>query len=251
MGMTTDPREPVPGDAFGAVLRRCWASGARPGTVFAVLERDDGRVDVEDAARYFAGPDGWIPTERWACAQAVGRVLDVGCGAGRHLLALSGAGHDAVGLEPSAGAAAIARERGGEVVQATVTQPGIGLGAFDTIMMLGNNLGLLGSRERAPEVLASLAALAAPWARLLGCGMDPYRTADDGHLAYHAWNIERGRLPGQATLRVRDGAMATEWFDYLFLSPDELARLLEDSPWSLSGVEWEGASYVAVLDHAA
>ncbi len=94
------------------------------------------------------------------------------------------------------------------------------------------------------------APLAAPGARLLGCGRDPYVSPDDESAAYRAWNTERGRLPGQATLRVRDGITVTPWFDYLAVSPDELAYLVESSAWRLRAVQRDGADYLAVLDLA-
>jgi SAM-dependent methyltransferase len=118
--MTTEVRQPVIGDAFGQVLTRCWEAGVRTGVAFEVIERDDGYITVGDAARYFASPDDWSPVERWACEQTVGRVLDVGCGAGRHAVALAETGCAVLGVDPSPGAVAVARARGVQAVQGSV-----------------------------------------------------------------------------------------------------------------------------------
>lgn len=71
-------------------------------------------------------------------------------------------------------------------------------------------------------MLANLARLAAPGARLLGLGTDPYATTTPEHLAYHESNQRRGRIPGQLRIRVRHGNVATGWFDYLLASVSEL-----------------------------
>jgi SAM-dependent methyltransferase len=110
--MDDDQREPVVGDAFGAILARCWEAGAVTGAAFEIVERDDGYIGVGDAARYFAGADSWSLIERWACERVTGRVLDVGCGAGRHALPLQAAGYEVVGLDTSPGAVAVAAQRG-------------------------------------------------------------------------------------------------------------------------------------------
>lgn len=246
--MTTVAREPVIGDAFGRVLTRCWQAGVRPGVAFEVVERDDGHVGVGDAARYFAGPDEWSPAERWACQQVIGRVLDVGCGAGRHAVALAEAGCEVFGVDPSSGAVAVACARGVSAVQASVGDLPANLGVFDTVVLLGNNLGLLNSREEAPAVLQRLAAVTRPGSRLIGSGLDPYVTETKEHHAYHIWNRERGRLPGQVRIRVRDGLIATEWFDYLLVSESELAEVVEGSPWMLHSIQRDGANYAARLD---
>ena len=36
------PARPVLGDAFGALLTKCWERGAEPGQVLELIERDDG-----------------------------------------------------------------------------------------------------------------------------------------------------------------------------------------------------------------
>jgi SAM-dependent methyltransferase len=246
--MTAPVDGPVPGDAFGQALARCWASGIQPGQAFEVIERDDGYLGVGDAARYFASPEDWSPAERQAVWRASGRILDIGCGAGRHAVVLRDGGHDVTGLELSPGAAGVARDRGIRVVEGSIVAPPSGLGRFDTLLLLGNNLGLLGSATTAGRVLTNLADLAAPDARVIGIGMDPYQTTVVEHLAYHELNRHRGRYPGQIRMRVRDGVVATDWFDYLFLSPDEFVALVAESRWKVDHIDTEdGPNYLAVL----
>ncbi|MFV2196646.1 class I SAM-dependent methyltransferase [Nocardiopsis sp. LOL_012] len=220
--------------------------GARPGAAFEVVERDDGHIGVGDAARYFTAPEDLSALDRRALGLARGRILDIGCGAGRHTLALERAGADATGLDPSPGAVGVAVDRGLRVQLGSIAEPPPGLGRSDTLLLLGNNLGLLGGVDTAGEVLRALASLARPGARLVGTGMDP-ATDEPEHRAYHAWNRRRGRLPGQLRIRVRDGALAGPWFDYLLVDPDGLRTLAADTPWRVREVERHGRNHVAVL----
>lgn len=235
--------ETVEGDAFGRVLARCHAGGGRAGVAYTVVERDDGHVGVHDAAAYFAGRDEWPEVERRVCDGIGGRVLDVGCGAGRHAAVLAADGLEVVGVDTSPGAVAVARERGVDARPGSATSLPGGLGEFDVVLLLGNNVGLLGSAGTAPVVLAELARVTVPGGRLLLSGLDPFDTDDAEHLDYHRWNRERGRLPGQCRLRVRDGRLATAWFDYLFLAEPELRALVDGSPWRAGRWERDGHGY--------
>lgn len=239
----SDPRpvpvqhgEAVPDDGYGALLRDAYAAGPRRGTHLQVIERDDGYVSVEDAYRYFTRPDEWIAGERHAVAVAAGRVLDIGCAAGRHMLAMTG-DREVIGVDPSPGAVAVAQEQGLEARVGSVLEPG-DVGRFDTLLMLGGNLGLLGSREQAPAVLDSLAGLARPRARLLAIGHDPQKAATPEHRGYHARNRDYGRLPGQVRMRVRYRSWTSAWFDRLLLTPAELETLTGPSPWRLIEVTY-------------
>jgi SAM-dependent methyltransferase len=240
---------PRVGDAFGMILMACWEHGGEPGQVKELIERDDGYLDAMDAARYFDGPATWGHLGNWACDQARGRVLDVGSGAGRHALHLQERGHPVVALDISPLAAEVCRRRGvREVVTGTIADlVARGGGPFDSFLMLGGNLGLLESAEKAGLVLETLARLATPDATIVGQGLDPYRTDNALHLGYHQRNRALGRMGGQIRMRVRHQDVATEWFDYLFTSIDELNGLLERSPWRLDRYEMDGAAYIAVL----
>jgi hypothetical protein len=80
---------------------------------------------------------------------------------------------------------------------------------------------------------------------------DVYTTDDPGHLAYQAHNRERGRLSGQIRIRVRFRDLATPWFDYLMVSPDELRELAEPAGWTVGRILDSDDTYVAVLEKAA
>jgi SAM-dependent methyltransferase len=241
--------DPVVGDAFGAMLRAVHTGSGGVGAI----ERDDGRIEPHDALQYFTGPPEWPALDRQACASATGTVLDIGCGAGRHLLSLQQHGRHAIGIDVSAGACEVARERGATDVRYLGLDDVAELGiTVDTILMLGNNLALLGSVEAAARRLTALAAVATRRTRVLGTNLDPY---GDGapvpaeHARYHAANRARGRLGGQLRLRARFGQLADPWFDYLLCSQAELLDLLADSPWRLAvfAPAADGPGYLAEL----
>jgi SAM-dependent methyltransferase len=239
---------PMLGDAFGDMIARCWAAGATPGSAFEIVERSDGFIAAKDAITYFSPRDAWPAHEVWACDEAKGRILDIGCGAGRHAVDLWERGIEVVGLEPSRGAADVARDRGIPVIDGTIASLSGDHGTFDTFLMLGNNLGLLESREQAEFVLDRLADVSRSGARILATGNDPYATVDPRHLAYQEHNRSTGRMSGQLRLRVRDRHAATDWFDYLLVSPDELADLIAPTVWRLDEVRpGDKAGYLAVM----
>ena len=91
--------------------------------------------------------------------------------------------------------------------------------------------------------------MAAPDARVIAHGTDPYGTTDPVHTRYHRWNRERGRLGGQLRLRLRYRDVSTEWFDYLNCSPEELARLLDGTRWRLKSIDLDDRPYyLAVME---
>lgn len=234
-----------PGDAFGTALRDA-LTGER-GTY--IVERDDGWVEALDGAEYFAGPDEWPHRDRAALDLVGGRVLDVGAGAGRIALALRDRGDQPVALDVSPGAIDVCRARGltstylGTVEQLAEEHPE----GFDAAVMMGNNLALLESEARSAEVLDALRSLLEGAGVVVGTCLDPYRTDDPSHLAYHARNRERGRLPGQIRMRTRRHRLAGPWFDYLFVSRDELRALCTRAGWRLEDATEPDPVYLAVL----
>ncbi|HEU5110130.1 MAG TPA: methyltransferase domain-containing protein [Micromonosporaceae bacterium] len=251
---------PRRGDVFGEMLTdalavrtgvgpRPMVAGRLPRPVIEIIERDDGLINGAPADHYLDGPDRWEPYDRRAVDRAEGAVLDLGAGAGRVALVLQERGVDVTGLDVSPGALRVARARGvRRLVEATVDQHADNGRMYDTFLLLGNNLGLMEGRERAPGFLRALAAMARPGARIIAQGTDPHGTNDPVHLGYHELNRRRGRLPGQLHLRLRYRDLSTPWFDYLVCSPDELAGLVGGGPWRLADVDDADAPiYLATL----
>lgn len=219
-----------------------------------VVERHDGFINASGfgPAAYFASVRRWPRPERAALRLVRGRVLDVGCGAGRVAIELQERGHDVVGIDVSPLALEVARRRGAkDVRQLAVTRVGPALGRFETIVMFGNNCGLFATRRRAPWLLRRFKSVTEPGARILAGSTNPYATDNPEHLAYHDENRRRGRMGGQLRIRIRHGYYATPWFDYLLASPQELAALASGTGWELTRVLGEGEpSYVGVLERA-
>lgn len=213
------------------------------------IEHDDGSLVSTEATEFLDTAQNWSPAITNALSRLRGRVLDVGCGAGRHALHLQALGCETIGLDPSPGAVDVCRRRGLDARlgslgdRALLTEE-----RFDAVLMLGNNLGLLDGPERAQGHLEWLAARCRPGALLVGESMDITRKGPE-YLAYFRRVAAAGRPPGQLRLRIVFEGQAGDWFFYWQLTPDELRNVIRNTPWSIEHIDPVAGTdrYVAVM----
>lgn len=232
-------------DAFGHLLSDFLAGRS----AVEVVERDDGCVFTAEPNCYLAPFRSWWSQERRAMRFVRGRVLDLGCGAGRVGLHLQSRGHDVVGIDVSPLAVEIARQRGlADVRLGTLDSAVHADECFDTILLLGNNLGLLAGEPQGRRLLRKLARVATDRGRILAGSYDPYEGASELARRYQERNRARGRMGGVERLRVRYRQYATPWYDVLFASRDEVAQLAQGTGWIVKRFVDDDAGYVAVLE---
>lgn len=141
----------------------------------------DGRVLLADTDRWLEPPR---PEEEQLLDLAVGPVLDVGCGPGRHLLALSRRGVMAVGVDVTPAAVRLARRQGAVVLEGSVFDQLPGPGLWGSALLLDGNIGI-GADPVA--LLSRIAVLLRPTGRVL-VELDPPETSsavDQIRLEHH------------------------------------------------------------------
>ncbi|WP_058993407.1 class I SAM-dependent methyltransferase [Haloarcula sp. CBA1127] len=224
-------------DAFGRMVLDFHRDG--------LVEQPRYRRDADDLteahlAGYFEPPSAWHPIERDLFSAVTGRVLDAGCGVGRHTLPLQKRGHSVLAVDRSPGAVAVARERGvtHSVVGDLRRPPGDG---FETVVALGKQLGLGSSLADLRTTLTELAAVTRPGGRLIA-DMDTLDRADPETDAAHRTQ------PGVAyrTFRVEYDGLAGPWTDLLLVTPSGFREAVSETPWTVDtfvGTEADGSMY--------
>jgi SAM-dependent methyltransferase len=237
-------------DAFGRAL----LDHLNGHDAHSIIEREDGFVDLDGGpAVYFEDYRKWATIERRAMRYVRGDVLDIGCGAGRVALYLQERGHEVTGIDVSPLAVKVCKLRGVRDARTqSITSISSKTGVFDTIVMMGNNFGLMGGATRATWLLQRMHRMTSSAGRIVATSTDVYATSDRSHRGYQRANLARDRMAGQLRLRVRYRDLATRWFDYLIVSPAEMKRLLRGTGWAAS--KWLTSSgsprYCVVIEKA-
>ena len=128
----------------------------------------------------FRSDDDMPAIERKALDMARGKTLDVGAGSGCHSLVLQQRGVDVTAIDISPLSVETMKERG---VKKVLEQDFFTLeGQYNTILMLMNGIGIVGTLERLPEFFRHLDKILAPGGQVLCDSSDicyVYETEDD------------------------------------------------------------------------
>jgi SAM-dependent methyltransferase len=190
-------------DTYGQLLRALYEGHE----AHEIMERSDGLIYAGHPSDYFDGPADWPAAEQSALALARGRVLDIGCGAGRIALALQDRGLEVAAIDEAPSAVWVAQARGVRFAQPLrweqVTDD---LDAFDTIVLARNNFAM-------------------PHALLISDTVSPSRGGDTTDDYFY---------------RVRYENRATPWFKYLMFEPDDLASLVAGTGWKVHSIHDTG-----------
>ena len=231
-------------DAFGQAFLATY-KGAE---VEQIIERDDGYVNSDSTKGYFSGYEAWPQDEQKAMEFVKGRVLDIGCGAGRHSLYLQNKGFNVFGIDNSPLAIKVCKLRGLKKAKVMpLEEVNFKPNTFDAILMMGNNFGLFGNPKKAKRLLRRFHKITTNDALIITTSNDPYKTDNLAHLQYHKMNKRKGRMGGQVRIRVRYQKYKGRWFYFLMVSKEEMAQILSNTGWKVQEFLDRGTSYYTAI----
>ena len=236
-------------DAFGQMI---WAY-YKGNEVFEVWERSDGYITVDLPKTYFSENEDWALHQKRAMKFVKGRVLDIGCGVGKHSLYLQKKGFDVLGIDNSRLAVKVCKLRG---LKKTKVMPiedvNFKSNSFNTILMMGNNFSLFGGFKKARRLLNRFHRMTAENALIIAETRDPYKTDNPAYLEYYKFNKRKGRMSGQLRGRVRFEKYVSKWFDWLMVSKEEMKEILSETEWKAKEfIDSEDSQYIAIIEKAA
>ncbi len=174
--------------------------------------------------RWFGAIDG---TDAGLLRHVRGPVLDVGCGPGRHVVALAERGVPALGIDVTAGVLDLARCRGASVIERSVFDRLPGTGRWATVLLLDGNIGIGGDP---PALLRRVSSL----------------LRHDGALLVEV--EPAGTRAGPQLVRFEIDGAAGPWFKWSHVTVDELDDLARGSDLAPSRVWREGRRWFAQLE---
>lgn len=241
----SDPRGPH------ARALRDYHDGARDATI--IVHSDRGEHEELPVAVFFRGPDELFPFEHAALLLCRGRVLDVGAGTGVHSLYLQERGHNVVAIDVMPAAVEIMRERGVRDARLIGVHEAISTWddeRFDTILMMMNGIGILGTLAGLDDFLGKVGRLLAPGGQIL-LDSGPANIVGEADEAAEATSADEDRYPGEAWIELEYNGEKGPPFRELYADSETLTERAEAAGWRVEIAHREGyGGYVARLTGA-
>lgn len=211
------------GDPMGAAIYDFHRNGSADVLKVYSSDFDDDEIPVSDLFREY---EDMPYIERVALDQAAGRVLDVGAGSGCHSLALAKAGKESVAIDISPLSVEVMRERGVDARLVNLYDDSFAE-KFDTVLMLMNGTGIIGTLENMETFFTRIRQLLNPG----GCVL-----IDSSDLRY-LFEEEDGSLMidladdyfGLVDYQMQYKDVLGEPFDWLYVDFDTLAYYAEEN----------------------
>jgi SAM-dependent methyltransferase len=174
-------------------------------------------------ATYFRREDQMPQLELKALELCRGRVLDIGAGAGSHVLALQDRHIDVTAMDISPLAAEVMRMRG---VDKAITRDIFQHKGeqFDTLLLLMNGIGLAGNMQGLRRFLQHARQLLLPGGQLLFDSSDVAYLYEDGLPVSDQYY-------GEIRCRYEYRRQKTDWFSWLYIDRETLSLIAADEGW--------------------
>lgn len=176
---------------------------------------------------YFRGQNDMPELELRALDLCKGKVLDVGAGVGSHALILQKRGFDVTGMDISAAAVTIMKQRGlKQAIEGNVLTYKMPTAAqkYDTLLFMMNGIGLTGS-------IAGLKAFLWEVKNLIN--KDGQLVFDSSDLSYLYLEIpfpEKGYF-GEVSFRYEYKSIKGNWFKWVYVDQKTLIDMAKETGW--------------------
>lgn len=211
------------GDPMGAAIYDFHRNGSADVLKVYSSDFDDDEIPVSDLFREY---EDMPYIERVALDHAAGRVLDVGAGSGCHSLALAKAGKESVAIDISPLSVEVMRERGVDARLVNLYDDSFAE-KFDTVLMLMNGTGIIGTLENMETFFTRIRQLLNPGGSVLIDSSDLRYLfeEEDGSLMIDLADDYYGLVDYQ--MQYKD--VLGEPFDWLYVDFDTLAYYAEEN----------------------
>lgn len=229
-------------DPMGAAIYDYYTNGSVATLVVHSSMFEDDEIPVEDLFREI----GDMPElERVALEQARGRILDAGAGSGCHSIALKEMGKTSVAIDISPLAVEVMKLRGLDARKINLYDGSFNE-KFDTVLMLMNGTGIIGTLDNMPVFFERMKQLLNPGGCILIDSSDLryLYEEEDGSLMIDLADEYYGLLDYQ--MQYKD--ILGEPFDWLYVDFETLAFYAEENGFIAEIVaEGEHYDYLAKL----
>lgn len=222
-------------DPMGSAIADYWKNGVAGRLRVFSPDFDEDEIPVETLFRSF---EEMPELEQKALELANGKILDVGAGAGCHSIALQEMGKEVTSIDISPLAVQTMQERG---VHNAIEQDFFSITEkYDTILMLMNGIGIVGTKERLPEFFLHIKNILADGGQLLLDSSDiRYIFEDeDGHLDLPDTEKYYGELEYQMQYKRIKGDV----FHWLYIDFPALSSIASDCGFQAELIA-EGSHY--------
>jgi 2-polyprenyl-3-methyl-5-hydroxy-6-metoxy-1,4-benzoquinol methylase len=183
-------------------------------------EYKDGRKKSIPASIFFRGFSEFYPTED-VFGHCRGRILVVGAGTGVHALELQKQSFDVTAIDVNLQATQIMKERGVKDIRLCDFFRFVGE-SYDTILMLGHNIGICQTLNRLTVLLAKCESLLTPDGQILANSIDELN-----NLSKNASQ----KYPGEQEFRLSFGNKIGPWMQWLHVDYRTLNKIAARSDW--------------------